>query len=256
MAVATVSSVTQAALTRCFRSRVQNGFNTYGRDISNNNVVSGYSTDSSGILTTDTEFTRSSSGVITALTNPITLAPLHGIVGEIDSLNAIVGDYIFTSGGLNYRHGYLINGSTFTDISASALNTEKTQARGINDAGLIVGFVRDSITNQSQGFVDNGGAITLISDPNPLNASTTFLESVNNSGLASGEFQDAFGSLHPFIYNTLTSTFTDLTPPTADSYFAFGVNNLGDVILAGQLTGINYSTLPRLLACPNRPRGR
>ncbi len=223
-----------------FQVAGSNGFDTYGRAINNSNVITGYSTDSTGSLRTDTEFARSSGGAITATTNPVTGVPLNGIAGKMNDSGASVGDYFFTSGGLNYRHGYLINGATFSDISASPLNTEKTEARGINDSGLIVGWELDALTGFVQGFVDNGGVFSFVSDPNPLNAGTTYLESVNNSGMASGDFADASGNLHPFTFNTLTDVFTDLTPPVADGYAAFGINNLGEVVLSGQTTGLNY----------------
>ena len=199
---------------------------------------------------TDTEFMRSSAGAITVLNNPDSGLPLHGIAGAVNSSGEIVGDYIFSLGGLSYRHGYLLNGSNFTDISASPLNTEKTQARGITDSGVIVGFERDALTGNVQGFVDTGGVFAFVNDPNPLDAGMTYLELVNNAGLASGEFADASGNLHPFIYNTLTATFTDLAPPVADSYFAFGINNLGEVVLSGQTTGLNYIYNPAAVPEP------
>ncbi len=218
-----------------------NGFDTYGRDINSSNVITGYSTDSSGTLSTDTEFTRSAGGVITTLSNPMTGAPLSGVAGAINASGEIVGDYIYTSGGLSYRHGYLLNGSNFTDISASPLDTEKTEARGINDAGnVIVGFEKDVTTGDVQGFVDTGGVFQFVSDPSATNSGVTYLESINDSGLASGEYVDTSGILRPFIYNTLTDVFTDLSPPVPDSYFAFGINNLGEVTLSGQFTGANF----------------
>ena len=154
-----------------------NGFDTYGRDINNSNVVTGYSTDSSGTLSTDTEFTRSAGGVISILTNPGTGAPLNGVAGAINASGEIVGDYIFTSGSLSYRHGYLLNGSSFTDISASPLNTEKTEARGVTDSGnVIVGFEKDATTGEVQGFVDTGGVFQFVSDPSVTNSGVTYLE--------------------------------------------------------------------------------
>lgn len=234
-----------------FQVAGSNGFDTYGREINNSNVITGYSTDSTGVLSTDTEFMRSAGGTLSILTDPTTGVPLSGIAGAVNNSGEIVGDHIFTSGGLSYRHGYLISGSSFTDISGSPLNTEKTQARGITDSGnIIVGFERDATTGDVQGFVDTGGVIQFVNDPNALNAGMTFLESVNNAGLASGEFEDASGDNHPFIYDTLTDVFTDLTPPIADSYFAFGINNLGQVTLSGQIVGTNYLYTPATAAVP------
>jgi hypothetical protein len=223
-----------------------NGFDTYGRAINNSNVITGYSTDGTGVLTTDTEFKRDPSGVLTVLTNPTDGTLLHGIAGGSNSSGMIVGDYTYVSGGLHYRHGYLIDGASFTDISAEAPNTDKTEARAVTDSGTVVGFELNAVTGVTRGFVDIGGVFQFVSDPNPLNADTTYLESINNAGLASGEWVDAGGTLHPFIFNTVTDVFSDLTPPTPDSYFAFGINNLGQVVLAGQASGLNYLYSPTM----------
>ncbi len=214
------------------------GFNTIGRNISNTNTITGYATDATFNLRTDTEFQRSAGGAFATISNPVTAQPLHGIAQGQNASGVIVGDNFYTSGGLNYRHGYAIDGSTFTDISAGPSNVQKTTTRGINDSGVIVGWNLDASTGVTQGYVDVGGTLTFFSDPNPLDASTTYFEDINNNGLVSGDFADAGGLLHPFEFNTLTNTFTDLNPPGAN-FAAFGLNNAGEIVLTDG-NGLNY----------------
>ncbi len=226
------------------------GYATTGRNISNSNSITGYATDATGALMTDTQFQRSAGGVITTLVNPVTSEALHGIAQGQNASGAIVGDYLYASGGHNFRHGYEINGSTFTDIAASTDFRVKTTARGINDAGIIVGWNRDNSTGITQAYVDVGGILTFFSDPNALNANTTYFEDINNNGLVSGEFADAAGLLHPFLFNITTDKFTDLTPPGILDYFAFGLNNAGQVVLTSSSSPDNYLYTPTSTAVP------
>lgn len=212
------------------------GAQTFGRNISNSNSIAGFATDSSGVVATDTTFVRASDGVITDLTNPTTSAALHGFAQGQNASGAVVGDYYFSSGGHTYRHGFELSGSTFTDISVGPSFTQRTMARGINDAGVIVGFT--SALGVTRGFVDTAGVITFVIDPDPANSGTTVLQDINNAGLAVGGFVDAAGNSHAFEFNTLTDTFTNLTPPTGTNYDAFGINGLGQVVLTGD--GGNY----------------
>ena len=207
------------------------GVETIGRNISNTNSITGYATDSTNNLLTDATFIRAPDGTITDLTDPITAAPIHGIAQGQNASGAIVGDYFGTFSDGERRHGFELLGGTFTDISAGGADPASTTARGINDAGVIVGWALDLTTGVTQGYVDTGGAMTFFSDPNPANADSTYFEDINNSGLVSGEFVDAAGADHPFEFNTATDVFTDLIPPGAVNEFAFGLNNQGEVVL-------------------------
>ena len=214
-------------------------FATTGRAINSANTITGYSTDSTQNLVTASEFQRTAGGTVTTLTNPITSAPLNGIAQGINASGTIVGDYFFNSGGHLYRHGYVLNGGTFTDLSVGAAFTVRTLARGITDSGLIVGWT--SSPGLIQGFVYSGGSFSLVNDPNAVNG--TYLEGVNNNGLAVGEWVDAGSVLHPFVYNLLTTSFTDLTPPTGSNYDSFGINDQGEVVLTNGTDNWLYNPL-------------
>jgi PEP-CTERM motif len=216
-------------------------FDTFGRAINNANVITGYTTDSTGNLLLGHEFKRDPGGAITFLTNPTDSTFLLGIAQGINSSGEIVGDYRFNDGVHNFRHGYLLNGGSFTDLSQSADFRVKQNGRGINDSGTIVGWVLDNNTGFTQGFVDIAGAFTYINDPSVGNANTTFLEAINNNGLASGEWTDATGNNHPFLYNTATNAFTELHPPGGGTFDAFGINDLGEVVLTDNNgSGVNF----------------
>jgi hypothetical protein len=215
------------------------GYQTIGRNIDNSNNITGYATDATLDLQTDTTFLRSAGGTLTTLTDPNTSAPLHGIAQGQKLSGTIVGDYFYMSGGHNYRHGFALNGASFTDISVDPDYPIKTTARGVNDAGTIVGWTLDNLTGVTQGYVDVAGAFTFFSDPDAANASTTYFEDINDSGLVSGEFQDASGDLHPFLFNTTTDAFADLTPPGPIDDYAFGINASGEVVITSNL-GPNY----------------
>jgi hypothetical protein len=215
------------------------GFGTVARNISNTNTITGYATDNTSNLATDTLFQRSSGGAFTTLVNPNTSQPLSGIAQGQNASGAIVGDYMFTSGGSSYAHGFILNGASFTDLSTGAAPNDRTEARGINDSGLVVGWALDGSTGVTEGFLYSGGAYTFVQAPNPNNAGTTYFEDVNNSGVVSGEYSDADGDLFPFLYNSGTQTFTDLAPPGGGEGFdVFGVNGSGEAVLNNG--GVNY----------------
>ena len=205
-------------------------FATTGRAINSANTITGYSTDSTLNLRTDGEFVRTSGGSVTPLTDGVN--PLHGIAQGINTAGSIVGDYFFTSGGHTFRHGYSIVGGVFTDISVDNVFSHHTQARGITDSGLIVGWATLG-GGVTEGFIYSGGAFNFIIDPSPSNATTTYLEGINNNGLAVGEWQDISGNFHAFEYNLLTSSFLEFAPPGASNAQAFGLNDLGQVVITG-----------------------
>jgi probable HAF family extracellular repeat protein len=210
------------------------------RAIDNTNAVSGYATDATGSLLTDNEFRHPQVGPTTLLQNPTTVSYLHGIAQGMNNLGAIVGDF-FTGSGTQ-RHGFILNGSSFTELQLPGLPNDRVAARGITNSGTVVGWdVRNGV---QEGFVYKNGSFSFVSDPNAVGI--TVLESINNHGIASGEWSDAAGNSHGFIYDTVHGLFTEINVPGAANVSAFGINDLGQVILTTDLaTGPNnfiYST--------------
>ncbi len=198
-------------------------FATQGRAISNANVISGYATDATSNLLTDTEFTRSPGGAVTALQNPLDSSFLHGIAQGMNDLGALVGDYFKTA---SQRHGFILNGSSFIDIALPGQPNAHVAARGVNNAGTVAGWAIDA--GVTKGFLDSGGVLTLITHPG---ATGTYFEDINNHGLVAGEYADALGAMHAFLYNTGTGVFTDIDVPGAANSQAFGLNDLGFAVI-------------------------
>jgi hypothetical protein len=211
---------------------------TLGRSISDNGTAVGYSEPASGgDIHTRQEWVRAPDGTLTQLVNPNTSAPLAGIAQGINASGAIVGDY-FTGAG-NQIDGYILNGSSFTDLSIAGDNV---RARGITDSGEVAGWVSNA--SGSQGFILAGGVYTFFTAPGSFQS--TFFEDINSSGLISGEYNDAGGFSHAFIFNSNTATFTDINVPGATNVNAFGINDAGQVVLTtsnvdGRITNYLYS---------------
>jgi hypothetical protein len=215
------------------------GFATQGRAISESNTVSGYVTDASQNQLTDNEFTRTSGGAVTLLQNPTDLSFLRGIAQGMNSSGAIVGDY-FTAG--THRHGYILDGATFTDLVVPGATS--TRARAITDAGLVAGWA--VIGGVSEGFIWDGTTFTFVNDPNAVG--NTYIEDLNNFGIASGAWTDGAGNTHAYEYDTHTGKFTEINVPGATNAEAFGLDDLGRAVITTDLaTGPNnflYTPVP------------
>jgi hypothetical protein len=206
-------------------------FFTSGRAIDPSNNITGYATDSTGILLTDKEFLRTPGGSTTVLQNPLDASFLHGIAQGINSLGAIVGDY-YTSLAGHPRDGYILSGSTFTDLSVPG--STSTHARGITDSGEVAGWT--VIGGVTEGFLWNSGVFTFVNDPNAAGGQGTVFEGINNHGIVSGEWNDASGNGHPFEYDTHTGAFTEIFVPGAGNADAFGINNLNQAVITTDIS--------------------
>jgi len=225
-------------------------FFTQGHAISNDGTVSGYTEDSTLNLLTASEFQRSSGGAITTLTNPSTGNPLHGIPGGMNGAGALVGDYYvprISGETFSTRHGYILSGGTLNDLSVSGFYGNLLAARGINDAGTVVGFGNNG--GAYEGFILSGGVYTWFTDPSATAPGFgTAFSSINNSGMIAGSWTDADGNAHAFVFNSTTDAFTNIDVPGATNSQALGINDLGQVVIATDLTsGPNnfiYDTVP------------
>jgi hypothetical protein len=174
---------------------------TIARSISSSGLVTGYDNVSGGFLYNPTSgaFTAvyppgSVSPVVPylqALTSPASFTPAQGItaggliVGSTllaqanpaGSSNPVFAGYIYNQNGNSYNTFYVDGGST--------------QARGINSAGVITGFV--SANGGVDAFVGTtANGFQLLSDPSATNG--TFGEAINSSGQIAGTYQTGSGS--------------------------------------------------------------
>ena len=216
------------------------GSSTYGRSISDANVVSGYATLPGGNLNGDIEYQRTNGGVVTALTNPTTGNPLHGIAQGVNASGVQVGDFYSGGAGGNLSPilGYELSadGLTLTTLSGPAGAT-RVAARGIADDGTVAGWA--VIGGVAQGFIFSGGIYNLFS--NPLAAGgNTYFEDINNNGLIAGDYLGADSLFHAFEFDSHTNVFTDIVVAGATNTQAFGINDAGDVVNTTNLaTGPN-----------------
>jgi probable HAF family extracellular repeat protein len=121
--------------------------------------------------------------------------PVYGINNNGD----IVGRYCESAFGFycGIRRGYLYDGSTYTyldhpDAAPPSSGANGTEARGINDDGLIVGYYYD--TNQkTHGFLYDGYTYTTIEFPGTT--ATTVLD-INNDGVIVGSANTGVGGFY------------------------------------------------------------
>jgi hypothetical protein len=209
---------------------------TQGRAIDNANNISGYATDASGSPQTDHEFVRTPGGAVTLLQNPGDATYLRGIAQGMNASGTIVGDYYSGPGATNPRHGYVLGGGVLTDLSVPGFPADRLAARGIADDGTVAGWA--SIGGTIEGFILSGGVYSFISDPNAVNG--TYFEDLNNNGLISGEWGDAGGNFHAFLYNSVSHVFTEINVAGATNAQAFGLNDAGLAVITTDIaTGPN-----------------
>ncbi len=102
------------------------------------------------------------------------------------------------------RYGWLR--TTDGNITYFTVNGQRTSARGISDAGTIVGFTADPFTLETKGFVAelDGTQCQDVAIANEdlvvfPGSTTTFGAGINNSGVVSGSYVDDLGFLKGFV---------------------------------------------------------
>jgi probable HAF family extracellular repeat protein len=124
-------------------------------------------------------------------------------------------------------HGFLESGGTYTTLDDPSA-TQGTVARGINDAGQIVGFYTNA-TGQ-HGFLLSGGTYTTLDDP--LATLGTVATGINASGQIVGWYSNASGT-HGFLY--FDGLYAPIDDPLAAHVatagtFASGINASGQIV--------------------------
>ena len=191
-----------------------------------------------------------SGGVFTPIIVP--QASSNTAAFSINNSGQIVGSY---DAGTS---GFLYNAGVYTSLTRPAY--------GINDYGVIVGYVPNSASNT--GYLYNNGSYTPISFPGAQStlpsginnagqivgsyegpgvlqsgflyshgtyttiyvpgSSYTSVQSINDAGQIVGSFQDATG-VHPFIYSN--GTYTTLVGSLLTNLsYASGINDLGQIV--------------------------
>ncbi len=99
-----------------------------------------------------------------------------------------------------------------------------SQATGINDQGVVIGFTQPTTTTSS-GFILRGDDVTIIDYPG---SSFTQPLGENNQGQIVGQYNDDAGATHGFVYQN--GIFRSIDVPGASATTINGINNQGRVV--------------------------
>jgi len=164
------------------------------------------------------------------------IGPLGLVIGINDNDQVAVNNADGSKSGI-YRKGI------FTPLAPPPAGYSNVGATGINNSGAIVGgaFPPSDPTHQ-QGFILIGSKYTFFSRPGWDN---TVARAISDSGLITGANYNGLGNIpNPdfsttagFIYNPVTKTFTDATPPGSGTGFSLtqGMNASGRISGDGRL---------------------
>jgi hypothetical protein len=148
----------------------------------------------------------------------------------INDVGMAVGTYNDANG---VAHGYTYDIATAAFTQIDVAGATSTTTTGINNAGVISGI--DVVGGVTEGFVDDAGTITQLTGPS--GATTTQAFGLNNEGQVVGDYVDAAGNTHGFVYDIATGTYTTIDDPnegTVGGVTSTVVNGIND---QGQLVG-------------------
>ncbi|WJR77825.1 Ig-like domain-containing protein [Bradyrhizobium sp. NP1] len=197
---------------------------TSGHDVNNAGTIVG---DYSPVRSTPRYGFTDNAGSFTQLTSDSPGASTNA--NGINDAGVIVGsDYLHS--GTRYS-GYIYSDGSFTYFSApgAANPLGDTFANGINNEGQIVGSFNPNAGNANgyQGYLDDHGTFTTISDP--LGVNGTHAQGINDFGQIVGFYTDANGVQHGFLDSG--GTFITLDDPLGvNGTVVNGINNLGEVV--------------------------
>jgi probable HAF family extracellular repeat protein len=142
----------------------------------------------------------------------------HNAANDINNLGEIVGQYHDSNG----NHSYLLSGGTFTVLEVSG--SSEAIARGINDAGHIVGEYVDEVDHLSHGFLLKDGNQTTLDVPGAI---FTLAYGINNSGQVVGVFWDG-SKLFGFLWSE--GVYSTLDVPGSERTEAWDINDAGVIV--------------------------
>jgi len=152
------------------------------------------------------------------------------VMTDVRGLNGtgrIVG-YASIDGVNNFSFSYA--GGTFSLLPPAAVTAT---AHGINDSGVIVGSTFED-PSPSRGFILASGAYTYFTRPGWTHSHA---RAISGTGLVTGYSEDGLGATSGYIYNPVTSAFTDITVPGSLLTIAQGINSAGQVVGSAILAG-------------------
>lgn len=153
------------------------------------------------------------------------IGPAGSMPAGINNSGQVVGS--FTAGDVT--HAFLYAGARFVDLGT--LGGTYSVARGINDAGAVVG-ASDTAAGNTHAFVYANGKMT---DIGSLGGDNSSAAAINNNGQVAGVADGAGGS-YAFLYSPGAGMLNLGTLPGGVASRAEGINNAG-VVVGGSLAG-------------------
>jgi hypothetical protein len=151
------------------------------------------------------------------------------LLGVNDS-NLAVGFYVDDS-GMMHGYTYDIATKTSTTINVTGLPdvmAGTTAATAINNSGEIAGTYMNSVTGNTEGFLDVSGTFTSVYVPG---TTVTSLLGLNNKGEAVGFDMYSSGAMFGIICNTTTLACTQYSDPKGVGTTTFnGLNDNGKIV--------------------------
>jgi uncharacterized membrane protein len=202
--------------------------NTYARMVTNGGLVTGYSQD---------EAAGTSAGYIY---NPFTsvftdISPagsLFTIAQGINNAGQVVGSAILAATGANAFLRQPDGSITLFQIGAAP-----TRARGINDMGLITGFM--TVGGVNQGFVGTSSGFQTLMVPG---SDETIPEAINNSGQVAGLYRTGGGTVTSGFIATPVEMPTGTTAGGAYTFSVAVIPNFPIFIDPPVSVGFRYRT--------------
>jgi len=204
------------------------GPGTEPRGISDKGYICGFGDSSSGSVDTYVTWERNPKNTVTEITRKGTV--LNYFCQGFNGRNEFAGSYANASLGVV---AYLGQNEKFKkSVTLKNISNTAVGARGIDDAGDVVGWYYDTRGVQN-GFLLSGGRAFTIAFPG---ANYTVLEGINNKHQIAGQYQDTSGVLHGFIYDISAKTFREIKVPGAVSFVqAWGINDMGQVAIGSDV---------------------
>lgn len=131
-----------------------------------------------------------------------------------------------------YRHAFLRDPEGLS-IDLGTLGGTTSRACDVNDSGLAVGV--STINFGYHAFVWQPGYGC--TDLGTLGGSYSTAYAINNSGLVAGSAQDRYGWLRGFLWSSVTGMIGLPIPSGCSNAAAWDVNNLGQAVGFGRVTG-------------------
>jgi probable HAF family extracellular repeat protein len=164
-----------------------------------------------------------------------TLGGTNSEAYAINNAGQIVGgaDIAPTNTG-RVTHPFVYNNGVMTDLGSFGGSAE---ARHINNTGQIVGYSFLGSTSVSHAFLYSGGTLTDLGTlANGTDFATSGASRINDRGQIVGYSSAPFEATHGFLYSA--GVMTNIGSLGGSITSAFDINNLGQIVGAGNLPGV------------------